>query len=82
MLAPAVNRQPGSRRGLVEQSNAAKNNPAVGWLADCLLLLPAKAAVCSLAAAAGYIFVWSTGLLTGWFLPRYLSVWLALAVSS
>ena len=41
MLGPAVNRQPGFRRELVEQSNAAKNNPAVGWLADCLLLLAA-----------------------------------------
>ena len=27
MLRPAVNRQPGFRRGLVEQSNAEKNNP-------------------------------------------------------
>ena len=30
------NRQPGFRRGLVEQNNAEKNNP-VGWLADWLL---------------------------------------------
>ena len=36
MLRPAVNRQPGFRRGLVEQSNAEKNN-RVGWLADWLL---------------------------------------------
>ena len=35
MLGPAVNCQPGFRRGLVEQSNAEKNNP-VGCLAGCL----------------------------------------------
>ena len=35
MLGPAVNRQPGFRRGLVEQSNATKNNPT-GWLSVCL----------------------------------------------
>ena len=79
MLGPAVNRQPGFRRGLVEQSNAARNNPAVGWLAECLLLQAAEAAVCSQAAADGCIFVWPTGLLTGWFLPGYLPVRLALA---
>ena len=50
MLGPAVNRQPGFRRGLVEQSNAAKNNPAVSWQADCMRLL---AAGCRLLPAAG-----------------------------
>ena len=35
MLGPAVNRQPGFRRGLVEQSNVEKNNP-VGWLSGWL----------------------------------------------
>ena len=44
-------------------------------------MLAAEAAVCSLAPAAGCIFVWPTGLPTGWFLPGYLSVWLALAGS-
>ena len=85
MLGPAVNRQPGFRRGLVEQSNAAKNNPlSAGCVTACCcsLLLTAEAALCSLAAAAGCIFVWPTGLPTGWFLPRYLSVWQALTVSS
>ena len=43
MLRPAVNRQPGFRRGLVEQGNAEKNTlvgwPALlaGWLARCWL---------------------------------------------
>ena len=46
MLRPAVNRQPGSRRGLVEQSNAEKNNP-VGWLAGWL--------------AAGWLAGWKVG---------------------
>ena len=56
---------------------------SAGWLTACCcsLLLAAEAAVCSLAAAAGCIFVWPTGLPTGWFLPGYLSVWLALAGS-
>ena len=63
MLRPAVNRQPGFRRGLVEQSNAEKNNP-VGWLAGWL------------AAASGWLS--RPGWLTGW-LPGSLacSTWLA-----
>ena len=37
MLEPAVNRQPGFRRGLVEQSNAEKNTLLAGWLTGCWL---------------------------------------------
>ena len=63
MLRPAVNRQPGFRRGLVEQSNAAKNSPPVGWLADCVLWLaadfPGQPAGCQLAA------VWPSARLAG-----------------
>ena len=54
MLGPAVNRQPGFRRGLVEQSNAPKNTfccklaAAATWLPTCLVswLAMRLAAVC------------------------------------
>ena len=72
MLGPAVNRQPGFRRGLVEQSNAAKNNPAVGWLADraaaasCCWLLKLLSARW-LRRLAVYLSGRPAALLTGWF---------------
>ena len=59
MLRPAVNRQPGFRRGLVEQSSAEKNTP-VGWLADSLL---ARAVSAGLAWMAGSLML--TGRLAG-----------------
>ena len=66
MLGPAVNRQPGFRRGLVEQSNAAKNNPA-GWLAGSGWLAP---------TGSGWLM--QAGLLAGWLLAGRLQAgWLA-----
>ena len=74
MLGPAVNRQPGSAGGLVEQSNAAKNNPAVGWLADCVLLLAAAGLLKLLLTRwlqrlAVYVSGRPSALLIGWYLP-------------
>ena len=78
MLRPAVNRQPGFRRGLVEQSNAEKNNP-IGWLAGWLALGSgwlSRTAWLVLAGwlAAGRLPSWLTGWLPG-SLTR--STWLA-----
>ena len=67
MLGPAVNRQPGFRRGLVEQSNAAKDNPdcwLAGWLVGWL---------------AGWLTEWLAGLVVGWLtglLGACMAVWL------
>ena len=67
MLGLAVNRQPGFRLGLVEQSNASKKNLAACWLADCSRLL--NASCCRLLAAATWLtaghcnLAGSTGLL-------------------
>ena len=73
MSGLAVNRQPGFRRGLVEQSNAAKNNPAVGWLADCLLLLAATS--CRLlAGCGGWLHISLADRPAHWVLPAWLVV--------
>ena len=72
MLGPAINRQPGFRRGLVEQSNAKKINP-VGWLAGCL---PGWL----LARAVGWFglggWLWRAGRLAGCLLISFLTGWL------
>ena len=68
MLRPAVNRQPGFRRRLVEQSNAPKNTfccklaAAATWLPTCLVswLAMRLAAVCRpwwLGSLAGSVYV-------------------------
>ena len=86
MLGPAVNRQPGFRRGLVEQSNAEKNNP-VDWRAGlaragCFGLPGCLADAGWCWQAAGPLPGWLTGWLPGslarstWLAP---ASWLAVA---
>ena len=59
MLGPAVNRQPGFRRGLVEQSNAPKNSAccklaaAATWLPTCPISWLAIGSLLSADLAAG-----------------------------
>ena len=57
MLRPAVNRQPGFRRGLVEQSNAGKNH-LIGWLAGWL---DRWLAGCLAGCLSGCLPAWLTG---------------------
>ena len=83
MLGPAVNRQPGFRRGLVEQSNATKNNPA-GWLPAWLPAWPAGwlagsgclgwLAGSGWLVGAGSVAAWLTGCLAG-LLVGWLTSW-------
>ena len=67
MLGPAVNRQPGFRRGLVEQSNAEKNIP-VDWLAG---------SAADWLAAGWLVAAAADGWLAGWLLAAWLPGWLA-----
>ena len=59
MLRPAVNRQPGFRRGLVEQSNAENNTPLAGWLAGWLA-----------GCLAGWLPGWLAACLPSWLACR------------
>ena len=84
MLGPAVNRQPGFRRGTRRAKQRCEEQPPVGWLADCVLWLaadfPGQLAGCPLAAAwpparlAGFAV---SVCLSGW--PGWLASGLALA---
>ena len=46
---------PGETRLTVEQSNAVKKNPVVGWLAHCLLVLAASGLMTAPGWLAGYL---------------------------